>query len=100
MSRLKLHELFVGVLGSRNVYFQPPTNRKIEYPCIKYELANIGETFADNLLYWSKKRYRVTIIDTNPDSLIPDKLSSLPLTTFDRHYTADNLNHYVFLTYF
>ena len=81
MGRLKLHEQLVEILGSRNVYFQPPANRKIEYPCIKYELANIGETFADNLLYWSKKRYRVTIIDTNPDSLIPDKLSSLPLTT-------------------
>ena len=100
MGRFKLHEQLVEILGSRNVYFQPPANRKIEYPCIMYELANIGETFADNLLYWAKKRYRVTIIDTNPDSLIPDKISSLPLTTFDRHYTGDNLNHYVFLTYF
>jgi len=99
MGRLELHQKLVEKLGSNNVYFQPPTSLKITYPCIIYKLQDIDEKFADDLLYMRKKRYMVTVIDANPDSLIPDKISELPLTTFDRYYPADNLNHYVYLTY-
>lgn len=100
MDRLDLHEKLVEILGSRNVYFQPPSSLRLTYPCIVYKLQDIDEKFANDKLYIRKKRYIITIIDTNPDSLIPDKIAQLPLTTFDRYYPADNLNHYVYLTYF
>jgi hypothetical protein len=42
----------------------------------------------------------ITIIDANPDSDIPAKVGNLPLCKFNRHYTADNLNHDVYNVYY
>jgi len=98
--RLELQTVFVGILGSPNVYFQPPPTIKMEYPCIvyrrDYELAN----HADDIPYRRRKRYLVTVIDRNPDSDIPDKVAELPMCTYDRFYTADNLNHDVYKLFF
>lgn len=99
-SRLDLHELLCDILGTRNVYFQPPESVKMQYPCIVYKRSSVHTRFADNELYMRKKRYTVTIIDKNPDSEIPDKVMSVPMCTFDRHFTADNLNHDVFSIYY
>lgn len=99
-SRLDLHELLCNVLGTRNVYFQPPESVKMQYPCIVYKRSAVNTQFADNELYMHKKRYTVTVIDKNPDSEIPDKVASIPMCVFDRHFTSDNLNHDVFSIYY
>lgn len=98
--RLKLHEILVEKLGSRNVYFQPPASLKLKYPCIVYSRSGSKNIPADNLSYIHKKRYEVTVIDEDPDSEIPDRIEQLPRCSFDRWYTADNLNHYVFTLYY
>lgn len=98
--RLKLQTLLETVLGSRNVYFQPPNTLKMNYPCIRYSRGNVSEMFADNQLYLYKKNYQIIVIDANPDSEIPKKISELPLCSFSRHYTVDNLNHDVFNIYY
>ena len=99
-TRLQLQTLLEALLGSRNVYFQPPSTVKMKYPCIVYSLSDIDTKFADNIPYSNKRRYQLTAIDPNPDSVIPDKLALLPMCIFDRSYTSDNLNHYVFNIYF
>ncbi len=83
-----------------NVYFQPPTNAKIEYPCIIYKRDFASTDFADNRPYQNSKRYQVTVIDRDPDSDIPDKVSLLQYCTFNRFYTADGLNHDVYNLFF
>lgn len=123
--RLKLHELLCEVLASsgkwlwdsvsfdpenfqkaiqeeakKHVFFQPPENLKLSYPCIIYSLSSGRTDFADNLPYTFSKRYSIAYIDKNPDSSIPDRIAQLPCCTFDRHYTADNLNHDLFEIYF
>ena len=98
--RLELQILLEGLLGSRNVYFQPPANVQIQYPCIVYKRDNAITKFADNSPYRYTKRYMVTIIDRDPDSKIPDKVAALPLSIFNRFFTADNLNHDIFNLYF
>lgn len=98
--RLGLHEQLVSALGTRNVYFQPPSTLRMTYPCIIYSLYSIDTKFADDMIYQGKKSYLVTIVDPNPDSTVIDKLLSFPLSSFDRHYVADNLNHDVFIIYF
>lgn len=98
--RLELHSLLVSTLGSGNVYFQPPESLQMKYPCIVYSRNRTDDKFADNKRYLHKKRYSVKVIDKNPDSAIPDKIAQLPLCSFDRHYTADNLNHDVYNLYF
>ena len=98
--RSALHSLLVSLLGSEAVYFQPPENLKMTYPCIIYRRNKIETSFADNNPYSLTKRYQVMVVDRNPDSDIPDKIAQLPMTIFDRHYVAENLNHDVFNIYF
>ena len=96
--RLDLSKKFKMI--APNVYFQPPASVKMQYPCIRYELADIHTTHADNRLYTAKRRYTVTVIDKDPDSQIPFVLIEFPLCSFDRHYVADNLHHWVFGIYY
>lgn len=99
-SRLNLQTLLEGLLGSRNVYFQPPASVIMQYPCIVYNRAAVDTKYANDKKYLQKKRYSVTVIDKNPDSLIPDKVSGLPLCSFDRHFKTDNLNHDIYSLYY
>ena len=99
-SRLELHEELVTLLGSRNVYYQPPESIKLKYPAIIYSRSNIDNTFADNDVYLQDVAYQITVIDSDPDSVIVKKMSLFPKTRFNRHYTSDNLNHDVFTTYY
>lgn len=96
--RLELQSLFEEI--TEHVYFQPPNNVKMQYPCVIYVRDDNRSEFADNQPYVHVKRYQVTVIDQNPDSALPDKMEELPLCSFDRFYAADNLNHHVFNLFF
>ena len=96
--RLDLQRILEGF--TPNVYFQPPTNVSIEYPCIIYKRDFAETQFADNKPYSYERRYMITVIDQNPDSEIPGKVATLPKSLFNRFYTVDNLNHDVFSVYF
>lgn len=98
--RLDLQTLLVDLLGSANVYFQPPPTVKMQYPCIVYHRDSSNTNFADNNPYIYDTRYQVIVIDPNPDSDIPRKVAALPMCTYDRFYTADNLNHDVYNLFF
>ena len=99
-SRLKLHEELCELLGSRNVYFQPPESLKLDYPCIVYSMNGAKEKRANDRIYNSMNEYEVIVIDYDPDSEIPDKIASLPMCRSNRMFTNDNLNHYVFDIYY
>ena len=72
----------------------------MNYPAIVYALEDIENTFADDGVYLSRKKYLITVIDKNPDNVFVDKVAALSTCRFERHYTSDNLNHYVFIIYF
>jgi hypothetical protein len=95
------HDYLVAVSGldEDHIYFQPPEDRLLEYPCIVYERDNSSVQHADNIVYRWKLRYQVTLIDQNPDSDVVDKLLALPLCTFSRHFATSGLNHDVFTLY-
>ena len=99
-SRLELQTLFENLLGSRNVYFQPPESVKMKYPAIVYGLEDIENTFANDGVYLSQRKYSVTVIDEDPDSEIVVKVSQLPKCRFNRHFESENLNHDVFILQF
>lgn len=98
--RLDLQAKLVDIVGSNKVYFQPPENIKLEYPCIVYEQDSEKDLHADDLVYNKRKRYLITVIDRNPDSSIAEAISYLPLCSFNRSYTKDNLNHKVYQLFF
>jgi hypothetical protein len=96
--RLQLQALLEGV--TEHVYFQPPTNLEMQYPCIVYVRDASWVGHADNQLYARLKRYQVTVVDRNPDSELPDMVEAFPYCRFDRHFTAQDLHHYVFTLFF
>jgi hypothetical protein len=98
--RTDLQTVLEGLLGTDQVYFQPPTNVTMAYPAIVYERGWQHVSAADNKPYDRVWRYQVTVIDKNPDSLTIDKVADLPMTTYIRHFAVDNLNHDVFDVYF
>lgn len=99
-NRVELQTVLEELLGSETVYFQPPASVQLKYPAIVYSLANIRSTFANDQRYKNMKAYTATLIDKNPDSEFVDKILALPLSSFDRHFKSDNLNHYVFTLYY
>lgn len=98
--RTELNEIFVGILGTRHVYFQPPPNIQMQYPCIVYSRDYSYVAHADNLPYHITKRWQVTVIDSNPDSTIGDAIEALPQCSFIRHFETSKLHHYVYNLYF
>ena len=99
-SRLNLHEELCKVLGSRNVYFQPPESLKLNFPCIIYERVGADQLKADDTNYITKRRYTVTVIDKDPDSIIPEKVGALQYASYDRTFVSNNMNHDVYKIYY
>ena len=105
-SRLELHNELIDILGTRaeqesRVYFQPPASKLMKYPCIRYSKIAPDVKRANNKIYMNTNAYEVMVIDTNPDSKIPDAiLNHFQMCRYDRNYTADNLNHTVFTIYY
>jgi len=92
----KLEEL----LGSRKVYYQPPENLKMEYPCIRYSRGGISNHHADDINYIGKTRYDIVVIDKSPDNDVIGKILELPLSSYDRHYISDGLHHDIITYYY
>lgn len=99
-NRLKLHAELVTILGSENVYFQPPENVKIKYPAIIYSREDLQDQFANDDIYNRKVRYQIKSIDSNPINDTIEKLSKMRYCSFDRHYNSDNLNHDIFTIFY
>ena len=99
-TRIDLQNDLEELLGSRNVYYQPPESLKMSYPAIVYSRKTIDNSYANNSVYKQNYAYEITVIDKNPDSEIVNKVSKLPTCRFDRHFKSDNLNHDVFTLYY
>lgn len=99
-NRLDLQTLLEDIIKSDNVYFQPPSNFQMNYPCIVYSVSDVETKYANNLPYGHLTRYQVKVIDANPDSLIPSLIANLPTSSFERKYVSANLNNTIYNIYF
>lgn len=99
-SRLELHEELCALLGTRNVYFQPPSSVKMKYPAIVYSLDDFENRHANDSIYATHTRYSLTYIDSDPESVKVKELMKLPYCRFNRFYISDNLNHYTYTIYY
>lgn len=98
--RLELQTKLEELLGSRNVYYQPPATIQMSYPAIVYSKELYDIKTANDYIYLKKKRYSLTVIDRRPDNPVIEKLMELPLCGYDRHYISDNLHHDVLTIYY
>ena len=99
-NRTNLQADLERILGSRNVYYQPPESVKINYPAIIYSCSDIDVRHANDKTYMMTKRYEIIVIDKKPDNSVIDTLLQLPLCSYDRHYVSDNLYHDVLTLYY
>lgn len=92
--RIELQQLLEAVLGSRNVYFQPPEDMKLQYPCIIYFKTSLPIRYANDKMYNKMQGYTMTVVDKDPDSEIPfDILNNFKYCRIDSFYKSGNLNH-------
>jgi hypothetical protein len=100
-NRLDLQAAFEEILGSRNVYFNPPPSVKMKYDAIRYALGGYDTRHASNKIYRSVNKYECVVITRDPETTIPNEMmSSFEMCSFGRPYTADNLHHYPFTIYY
>lgn len=83
-----------------NVYFQPPNNLQMKYPCIVYKDSTPSVRRANNNLYLNVRRYTITVIDKRPESPIVDGIAKLSMCTVTGFFVTDNLNHTTLDLYF
>jgi len=100
MTRLEIQSMLENTLGSRNVYYQPPSSIQIKYPAIVYSLEGMTNNHASNGVYLTKKAYKVIYIDSNPDNEMVSVLNNIIRSTFNSYYVSDNLHHYAYTIYF
>jgi len=98
--RKQLQSILEEMIGNKNVYYQPPESLKMVYPCIKYTKDNISSERADNINYRNTDRYQITVIDKKPDNVVIKAILGLPMSSYDRHYVSDNLNHDIIIIYY
>ncbi len=98
--RSDLQTKLESLSGVQKVYFQPPENVKLVYPCIVYNRDGLPVQYADNSPYHLTTKYEVTVMDRDPDSSIPRQVLMLPLCSHDRSFAVADLNHDVFTLYF
>ena len=99
MNRTELQSLLESILGSRNVYFNPPESLKISYPCFVYKFTGFSNNKADDANYKTRKRYQITLIHKNPDNTLVDTLEELQYCRYENSFVIDNLYHYVYTIY-
>ena len=97
--RLELHSVLQELLGSSNVYYQPPESIKMQDDAIRYSKKTIDSKYANDRKYSTIDCYEIIVISRLPDNPVIKKLLSLPYCSYDRHYVADNLHHDVLTIY-
>ena len=100
-NRVELHQLLKAqfIETEPHVYFQPPTNTKLSYPCIIYKLSDLPTKWANNLPYHWDESYEMTYISKDPNDPMVIRLIALRQLRFVRYYSADNLHHFVYIIY-
>ena len=91
-SRLELHDELLKFL--KNIYYQPPSNLTMVYPCIVYSKTGKIRQFSNNEIYTSEQGYQLTLIEKKPDSAMADELESyFQYCTTQQYYVSDSLYH-------
>lgn len=95
----RLRAILVKTGNAPNVYYQPPDNLRMQYPCIRYKRDRLRTLRANNGVYGRRWVYSMTVIDRDPDSAIVDEVTKQVHADLEREYVSENLYHTVFTIY-
>lgn len=96
-NRLTLHQTLVNILGSNNVYYNPPEGQKMKFPCIVYNLTYIEPIRADNIKYLDYTTYKITVVSKEPDHPAIRAIMDLPMVKFSNRFNSNGFYHDVLL---
>jgi len=97
--RLELHDKLLGFVP--NVYYQPPSNIQMKYPCIVYRKSGKNRHFANDVVFLSQQGYTLTVMDKDPDSTIADNIESdFQYCAITNYFTVDELHHTTLSLYY
>lgn len=92
--RLMLQEDLEKIPGVEKVYFQPPANVRMVYPCIRFGRGRPRTFRADDKAYRFIQGYELIVIDSDPDSPISKYVvENFPMAEINTTYVSDNLYH-------
>lgn len=98
-TRLELHNILLTFCDK--VYFQPPAGHRMQYPCIIYHRTGTDRFYANDEIYHKRNTYQITVIDSDPDSLIPDQIEeNIIHASIVNGFSKDNLHHTILNLYF
>lgn len=104
MDRLQFHTKLKELCPT--VYYQPPPDVRLTYPCIVYSDGSPMTRRGDNKLYLQQRGYDVVYITRTPmgESYNSDDwfkfYNKFEYCNFGTHYISDNLHHYTYKIYF
>lgn len=78
-----------------NVYFQPPANVSMNYPCVVYHKAPPKDIHANDQRYGSRQKYTITVMDRSPDTQIAEQIVKIfkRNVSIVNYATVSGLNH-------
>lgn len=97
--RIELHNKLLSSTTILNVYFQPPENIKIVYPCIIYERQLFKPRYADDTMYSNNVCYKVILVDSKPNNENLNNLLIIKNSKYVNHYYKNSLHYDVFSIY-
>lgn len=103
VKRRELQTKLETILGTKQVYFQPPPGYMLKYPCIVYNRSPLYTLKADDTDYIKRGHYSVTYIDSNVErsmAMMSTILDSFDHISVERSFVSDNLNHDVYNLYY
>ena len=92
----KAYSVLKEIVGN-NVYCNPRSNLKSQYPCVVYRINDILNKNADDEVYKQNIKYDCTLITKNVNDPLLKDLSKINTFRYSRHYVVDGLHHYAFL---
>ena len=99
-SRLNLQSKLEELIGNRNVYYNPPENLVMKYPCIRYSKQSINTRYADDKKYSKMNCYELIVITKQADPEVVDAILELRYSSLGTPYKAENLHHYPITLYY
>lgn len=90
------------LVDTGKVYFQPPANVHLEYPCFIVHRAGAYHPKADDINYFYRPSYKVMYVnrdEPDPDT-IARVLEHFPRSQYTGHSVVDNLHHDYFTIFY
>ena len=84
-TRLTLQNKLESILGSRNVYYNPPESQKM----------SLRQVHADNRKYIDYTTYKITVVSKQVDHPAIRAVLDLPMTKFSTNYTKNGFYYTV-----